>query len=78
MLAHVTDMEAFEFIWNGGDSHIYLNQLPLIDEQLGREPKPLPTLWLNPEVKTIYDFTMDDIKIEGYEPHPAIEYPVAM
>jgi thymidylate synthase len=77
MLAHVTDMEAYEFIWNTGDTHIYLNQLPMIDEQLSREPLPLPKLWLNPEVKDIFKFTFDDIKILDYVSHPPIKYPVA-
>lgn len=77
LLAHVTDMEPYEFIWNPGDTHIYLDQLPLIDAQLEREPLPLPKLWINPEVKDIFKFTFDDIKILDYQSHPSIVYPVA-
>ena len=78
MLAHVTDMEADELVYTTGDSHIYLDQIPLVVEQLSREPRALPTLWLNPEVKSIYDFTVNDIRIEGYDPHPVINYPIAI
>jgi len=78
MLAHVTDMEPYEFIFDGGDSHIYLNQLDLVDEQLSREPQPLPKLWLNPGVKDLFQFTLDDIKIIDYNPLPRIDYPVSI
>ncbi len=77
MLAHVSDMEPFEFIHSNGDCHIYLDQLPFIEEQLSREPLPLPKLWLNPEVKDLFKFTSGDIKILDYVSHPAIKYPVA-
>lgn len=78
LLAHVTDMESYEFIWDGGDTHIYLNQLDLIDEQLSREPQPLPKLWLNPGVKDLFQFTSDDIKILDYNPLPKIKYPISV
>lgn len=78
MLAHVSDMEPFEFIWVGGDTHIYSNQIELVEEQIKREPLELPILWLNPEVKDIYKFTLDDIKIENYQHLEAIKYPVSM
>lgn len=78
LLAHVTDMEPYELIGFGTDVHIYTDQLPLIDEQLERAPLPLPKLWLNPEQKDLFAFTPDDIRLEGYEAHPAIKYPVAV
>lgn len=78
LLAHVTDMEPYEFIWDGGDVHIYVNQLPLIDEQLSREPQPMPKVWLNPEVKDLFQFTPEDIKVLDYNPLPAIKYPISM
>jgi len=83
MLAQVTDMEPYEFIWTGGDTHIYLDQMDLVLEQLSREPLPLPKLWLNPEVKDLFAFTFDDIKIEEYNVHPdeaikPLKYPVSM
>lgn len=77
MIAQCVDMEPYEFIWSTGDTHIYTNQLPLIDEQLSREPLPLPKLWLNPEIKDLFNFTLDDIKILDYNPHPKIDYPVS-
>ena len=77
MIAHVTGMEADEFIWSTGDTHIYSDQMPLIDEQLKREPYPAPKLWLNPAVKDLFAFTFDDIKILGYQHHPHLPYPVA-
>lgn len=77
LLAHVTDMDAYEFIHVNGDHHIYLNQYDGVKEQLTREPLPPPTLWLNPEKKDLFAFTIDDIRIENYQHHPAIEYKVA-
>lgn len=77
MIAQVTDLEAGEFIWTINDAHIYISQLALVDEQLQREPQPLSTLWLNPEVKELWDFTYDDIKILDYNPvKPQLKYPV--
>ena len=78
MLAHVTGLEAGDFIHTYGDLHIYENHLDQVKEQLSREPLPLPTLWLNPEVDSIYDFTMDDIRLENYEHHPAIHGDMAV
>lgn len=78
MLAHVSDMEAYEFIWESGDTHIYENQLPFIDEQLSREPQPLPKIWINPEVKDLFQFSVDDIKVLDYQAHPPIKYPISM
>ena len=56
------------FVHTFGDAHIYLNHLEQVETQLSREPRTFPTLKLNPSVKSVFDFTMDDIKIEGYEP----------
>ncbi len=78
LLAHVTGMEAYEFIWDSGDTHIYLDQLDLVDEQLSREPLPPPKLWLNPGVTDLFQFTPDDIKILDYQHHEPIKYPVSV
>jgi thymidylate synthase len=79
MIAHVTGLIADEFIWTGGDTHIYVNHLPQLHEQITRAPYPSPTLWLNPEAKEIDDFTFDDIKIVGYDMHhSAIKMEVAV
>lgn len=78
MLAHVTGMEPDEFIWSTGDTHIYSNQMDLVDTQLEREPLPPPKLWLNPEVTDLFKFTFEDIKIFDYQCHPHIPYPVAV
>lgn len=78
MVAQVVDMDPGNFILSSGDLHIYSNQLEGVKEQLTRTPRPLPTLVLNPEVDDLFAFTLDDIKIEGYDPHPHIAYPVAV
>lgn len=77
MVAQVCDMDVGDFIWTGGNCHIYNNQHEGVDLQLSREPRSLPTLWLNPEIKDIDKFTIDDIRIDGYDPHPEIKYPSA-
>lgn len=78
MMAQVTGYAPCEFVYSLGDTHIYLNHFEQVKLQLSREPKPLPTLNLNPEVKSIFDFRYEDITIEGYEPHPAIKADIAV
>lgn len=78
MMAQVTDKQPGEFIHTLCDAHIYLNHQDQVDEQLSREPYPLPRLWLNPEIKNIDDFTFDDIRLENYEHHPPIKAPIAV
>lgn len=78
MVAQVCGYQPYEFIHTFGDAHIYLDHLDQIKEQLSREPRPLPKLWLNPEIKSIYDFTIDDVKILDYDPWPAIKGKVSV
>ena len=78
MIAHVTGLKPGEFIWTGGDCHIYLNHFEQVDTQLARTPKKLPTLKLNPNVKDIFSFTIDDFTLEGYEPEASIKAPIAV
>ena len=78
MLAQVCDLKPGEFIHTTGDTHIYLNHLNQVNEQLSREPRPLPKMIINPDVKSIFDFKYEDFKLEGYEPYPAIKAPVAI
>ena len=73
MVAHVTGLEPGEFIHTFGDAHIYLNHMDQVHEQLSREPRPLPRMVLNPEVKSIFDYHYDDFKLEGYDPWPLIK-----
>lgn len=78
MVAQVCDLEPYEFIHTFGDMHIYLNHLDQINEQLSRTPRPLPKLVLNKDVKNIFDFKYEDIKIEDYDPYPAIKGAVSV
>ncbi|MES1993202.1 MAG: thymidylate synthase [Pseudomonadota bacterium] len=78
MVAQVTDLEPGDFIWTGGDCHLYLNHLDQVREQLSRAPFPLPTLRLNPAATRIDDFVFEDIELLDYQHHPAIKAPVAV
>ncbi|MDV7756898.1 thymidylate synthase [Liquorilactobacillus mali] len=78
LIAHETGLEVGEFVHTLGDAHIYNNHVGQIKEQLARTPKDSPTLWLNPDKNSIFDFEMSDIKVEGYDPAPAIKAPVAV
>ncbi len=77
MMARECGLEAGEFIHTLGDTHLYLNHLEQVDEQLSREPRQLPTMRLNPEVKSIFDYEYEDFTLEGYDPHPAISAPMS-
>lgn len=78
MVAQVCDLEPYEFVHTFGDVHIYLNHLDQINEQLSRTPRPLPKLVLNKDVKNIFDFKYEDIKIEDYDPYPVIKGAVSV
>jgi thymidylate synthase len=78
MVAQVCGLQAGDFVHTFGDLHLYANHLEQAREQLAREPRPLPTLTLNPERKGICDFRYEDIVISGYDPHPAIKAPIAV
>ncbi|MES9958610.1 MAG: thymidylate synthase [Sedimenticola sp.] len=78
MIAQVTGLEPGEFVHTFGDAHLYLNHLEQVETQLSREPLPLPTMKLNPDVKTVFDFRYEDFELVGYEAHPHIKAPVAV
>jgi thymidylate synthase len=78
MMAQATGLQPGDFVHSFGDAHLYLNHLEQARLQLSREPKSLPKLRLNPAVRSLFDFTFDDITIEDYDPHPAIRAPVAV
>ena len=78
MIAQVCDLEVGDFVWTGGDVHLYSNHVDQANLQLTREHRALPTLKLNPNVKDLFAFTMDDISIENYDPHPHIKAAVAI
>jgi len=78
MIAQVCDLQPGEFIHTFGDAHIYNNHFEQLELQLSREPKPLPKMMLNPNIKDIFAFDFDDFTLEGYEPHPLIKGSVAV
>ena len=78
MMAQVTGLEAGEFIHTLGDAHIYLNHVDQVKLQLTREPRPLPRMALNPDVKNIFNFGYEDFQLTGYDPHPHIKGEVAI
>ena len=78
MMAQVCDLGLGDFIWTGGDTHLYSNHMEQVDLQLTRTPRALPTMKNNPEVKDILDFKYEDFTLEGYDPYPGIKAPVAV
>lgn len=78
MLAQQCDLAVGDFVWTGGDCHLYLNHLDQVEAQLARVPQPLPRLVLRRRPATIFDYAFEDFEIAGYAPHPAIKAPVAV
>lgn len=78
MVAQVCGYKPGHFVWTGGDCHLYLNHLDQTREQLLRAPKPLPVMKINPEIRDIFGFHIEDFTLEGYDPHPHIPAPVAV
>ena len=78
MIAQVCGLQPGEFVHTTGDTHIYLNHFDQVKEQLSREPRPLPKMKLNPEIKSIFDFKYEDFELVDYDPWPAIKAPVAV
>lgn len=78
MMAQVCGLQPGDFVHTLGDAHIYSNHMEQVNLQLSREPRALPTMKINPEVKDIFGFKFEDFVLEGYDPHPAIKAPVAV
>lgn len=78
MIAQVTGLKPGEFIHTLGDAHLYLNHLEQVQIQLARDPRPLPSMRLNPEKTSLFDFDFDDFELLNYDPHPSIKAPVAV
>lgn len=78
MLAQVCGLEVGEFVWMGGDVHIYQNHVDAVQEQLSREPREMPTLWIDKSITNIEDFTMESFRLENYNPDATIKAPMAV
>ncbi len=78
MVAQVAGLKPGEFIHTLGDAHLYRNHLAQVEEQLSREPRPLPIVRLNPDVSSVFEFRYEDFEVDGYDPHPHIPAPVAV
>jgi thymidylate synthase len=78
MIAQVCELEVGEFIHSFGDTHIYNNHFEQVKTQLQREPRPYPSMKINPSVKSIFDFTFEDFILENYNPYPSIKAPIAI
>ncbi|PJJ67663.1 thymidylate synthase [Chryseobacterium geocarposphaerae] len=78
MVAQVCDLEVGDYVHSFGDVHIYNNHFEQVQKQLSRDPRPLPTMKLNPEIKDIFGFDFEDFTLENYDPHPGIKAPVAI
>ncbi|WP_076418854.1 thymidylate synthase [Colwellia sp. UCD-KL20] len=78
MIAQVCDLELGDFVHTFGDAHLYSNHMEQVQEQLSRKPLPLPTMKINPDVMSIFDFTFDDFELVGYEAHPHIKAPISV
>lgn len=78
MVAQVCDLAPGDFVYTLGDTHLYVNHLDQAREQLTRDPRPLPTMTLNPDVTSIFEFKFSDFTLENYDPHPSIKAPIAV
>lgn len=78
MIAQECDLDLGDFVWTGGDTHIYSNHLEQVELQLSREPRTLPEMKINPDVKSVFDFKFEDFELLNYNPWPGIKAPVAV